>query len=115
MINITKSYLKIWKVEDKGKSVTATTTSSKKDKITNAWVNSNWNVRFVGKCLEDAKRLAEGDKIVINNGVVENVWDKEKNRAWLNVLVFEFNWQEQNNNMPSVADVEADSQDDLPF
>ncbi len=112
MINITKSYLKIWKTEDKGKSVTATTTSSKKDKIKDLWVNSNWNVRFVGKCLEDAKRLVEGDKIVIHNGVIENVWDKEKNRAWLNVVVFEFDWQEKKE---EVFYEVSDDDNSLPF
>lgn len=112
MINITKSYMKIWKVEDKGNFVTATTTSSKKDKQKDIWVNSNWNVRFVGKCLEEAKRLVEGDKIIVNNAVIENVWDKEKNRAWLNVVVFEFELQEKKE---EVFYEVSDEDSELPF
>lgn len=112
MINITKSYLKVWKLDVKEKFVSATTTSSKKDKANDTWINSNWNVRFVGKCLGQAKELKEGDKIVVINGTVENVWDKVKEKAWVNVVVFEFELQEKNEEV--FCDVSEDD-NELPF
>ena len=112
MINIQKSYFKIWEVEDKGKFVKAKASTSKKDKQTDTWVNSNWNVRFVGKCIDEAKTLEVGDRIVATNGIIENVWDKEKKMAWLNVIIFEFEKQEENSHEVPTT-IEDD--DELPF
>ena len=111
MINIDKSYLKIWKVEDKGNCFKATASTGKKDKRTEAWVNSNWNVTFVGECLEQAKTLKVGDKVTIISGIIENVWDKEKSRNWLNVVVFKIECDENNSNVAT----EDDDDDVLPF
>ena len=112
MLNLSKSYLKVWKVEDKGKFVKAQCTSGKKDKQTDTWINSNWNVRFCGKCLVDAKKLKEGDSVKIQSGIIENVWDKEKQRNWLNVVVFELEGADNNPNdeYPILEDEE-----ELPF
>ena len=114
MINIDKSYLKIWKVEDKGNCVKATTTTGKKDKRTDTWVNSNWIVTFVGECLNEAKNLKEGDKVTVLNGIIENVWDKEKSRNWLNVVVFKIECDENNTNA-TMQEVIDEDDDPLPF
>ena len=59
MLNIAKSYATVWKVEDKGKYCSGRISTSKKDKRTGNYVNSNWNVRFIGHSFEPAKALKE--------------------------------------------------------
>lgn len=121
MLNITKSYVTIWQPEDKRNYVQARLSSSRKDKRNNTWVNSNWFARFVGDCARRAADLEERDKIIITNGTVENVYDKEKNRTWLNVTVFDFelNQSRQSNASSNQGDIDGfvPMEDDveLPF
>ena len=111
MLTINNGYLKIWKIEDKGKSVVASCSTSEKDRQNEGeYINSNWNVRFVGKCLEDAKQLSEGDRVKIVGGKITNVWDKENKRNWLNVVVFEFESLEDNRN-----NMQSNDDEELPF
>lgn len=111
MLNITKSYAKIWEVEDKGKYIQAKVSSSRKDKRDDTWVNSNWFVRFVGKCTDQARVLSKGDRVIITNGTVESVYDKEKQRVYTNVTVFEF--EQEGQQEPQYEEVEVS--EDLPF
>src|SRR5665648_52670 len=95
MLNIGKSYAKIWEVEDKGNYIKAKIGTSRKDKRNDTYINSNWFAVFLGKCADQAKGLQKGDKIIIANGTVESVYDKEKQRAYTNVVVFEFEQEQQ--------------------
>ena len=91
MILFNKAFLKVWKVEKKEKYTALSCSTSDKQQDGN-YKNSNWNVRLVGKAND--VEVAEGDKIVVKSGKVENIWDKENNKNWLNVIVFELETDE---------------------
>ena len=116
MLNIAKSYATVWKIEDKGKYCSGRISSSKKDRRTGNYVNSNWNVRFIGNACDPAKSLRERDKIIITNGFIENIWDKENNRNWLTLIVFDFEFADGRNAQPTPEGFEeVSTEDELPF
>lgn len=82
-------YVRVMKVEDKGKYVKATLSTSEK-KQDGSREYSNWYVSFVGSCAEQAKSLREKDTIEIVKGKLSNVYNKEKKQSYLNMTVFEF-------------------------
>lgn len=51
---------------------------------------SSWNSYFVGKAYEKAKTLYDKDQIILTNAKVENFYDKEKERLYVNLTVFDF-------------------------
>lgn len=58
------SYFKIWSLDESEKYTTVRMSTSRKNKMTDEWVNSNWQyVRFVGEAHKKCKMLSEGDKI----------------------------------------------------
>lgn len=70
MFNITGRFCKVWSVTIKENMVLVDLTTSKKNQD-GTYTNSKYfKVKFVGKCLNDAKRLAEGDKIDILSGMI---------------------------------------------
>ena len=103
MILFNKAFLKVWKVDKKDK-YTALSCSTSDKQQDGTYKNSNWNVRLVGKAKD--VEVAEGDRIVVKSGKVENIFDKENNRNWLNVIVFELETDE------GFTSVDSDS---LPF
>lgn len=89
MLNINAKYVSLFQVEDTGKYIKCTLSTSKKDSDGN-YTNMYWNARIVGKAYESAKELKDKDKINILSGVVENKYDKENNKLYLNVTIFQF-------------------------
>ena len=104
MIIIKKAFMKIWKITAKEKYVLVNASSS--EKIEDGYKNSNWNLRLVGK----AKKInvKEGDRIEITSAKIENIFDKENNKNWLTVVVFDFINQTED-------DVKVEDDDDFPF
>ncbi|MGL5717038.1 MAG: hypothetical protein ACRCX2_28740 [Paraclostridium sp.] len=109
MFRITGRFAKVWKVKEvKEKFVKVDLGTSDKQQD-GSYKNSNWfNVTFFGKALEGAKTLQEGDKIEIISGKIENVFVKDKNQSYVNVVVFEFRLEED-----SIKAVE--NTDEFPF
>ena len=107
MILFNKGFFKVWKVEQKEKytSLQCSTGDKQQD---GTYKNSNWNVRLVG----DAKQLSisEGDTLIVESGKIENIWDKEGERNWLNVIVYKGVVQ-----AGKPTQINADDDDDLPF
>ena len=105
----------------KEKYVQAKLSTGKKNQD-GSWTNMSWNVRFIGKCYDQASRLKEKDKIELRSGYVENSYDKETKKSYVNVIVFEFE-TEYNQEKPQAeknpfasAPKEVDiKNDDLPF
>lgn len=91
MLSLGKStkYVSVFQVEDKGKYMLANLSTSKKNQD-NTYTNMYWRAKFVGLAYEKAKELKDKDKIEIVQGIVENTYDKSKNKLWLNVTVFKF-------------------------
>ena len=69
------TYMTIWSVEEKDGKYKGRASTSRKNKQTNEYQNSNWNVRFVGAAADKAKNLVEKDRIVIKTGdlSIENI------------------------------------------
>lgn len=91
MLNLGMStkYVSVFNPEVKEKYVQANITTSKKNDD-NTYDNMYWKARFVGKAFEAAKELKDKDKIEITNGIVENNYDKENEKLWVNVTIFSF-------------------------
>lgn len=89
MLNITGKYVSVFEVEVKEKYCTANLSTSKKN-TDGTYTNMYWKARFVGKAFDKAKKLKDKDKIEITNGIIENSYDKEKEKLWVIVTVFEF-------------------------
>ena len=54
-------------------------------------IYSSWFANFVGSAYTKAKEeLKEGDYIQLTNGKIENIYNKEKGKAFLEVIVFDF-------------------------
>jgi hypothetical protein len=52
---------------------------------------SSWFANFVGTAYTKAKELLkEGDYIQLTNGKIENIYNKEKGKTFLEVIVFDF-------------------------
>jgi hypothetical protein len=107
-------YVKVFKVEDKGNYIKAQVNTSEK-KQDGTYENSSWFVTFVGNCKDEAKRIAEGDKITIKKAKLTNVYNKEHKKSYLNftVFAFEFESQKAQNDFSDFA--ELDDGSDLPF
>lgn len=124
-INISKGqYATVWKVEDKGNYAVVRIGTSRKDKRTNEYKNSNWSfVRFVGDAYkkileyEDTERL----RIQIEGGTIslEPYVDSAGETAYPKnpqITIFNFKLPEDTGVMdtpPAVNDSNDD--DELPF
>jgi hypothetical protein len=104
----------------KEKYVQAKLSTGKKNQD-GSWTNMSWNVRFIGKCYDQASRLKEKDKIELRSGYVENSYDKETKKSYVNVIVFEFE-TEYNQEVKETKNPFKDApkeveikNDDLPF
>ena len=82
-------FVKTWNVEDKGNFVKAKLQTSEK-KQDGSYENSDWFAAFVGKCVDKAKTLGNGDQITITQGKLTNVYNKEKKVSYLNMAIFDF-------------------------
>lgn len=113
------NYMTIWSITEKDGKISGRASTSRKNKQNDTYVNSNWNVRFVGNALEKAKTLTEKSKIKIAPGdsSIENVYlapqgDKAA-ASFLTVTIFDF--ENVSENKPATDNMNAVTDDDLPF
>lgn len=91
----TKTFFKVWKIEDKGKYKEVEMSSSRKDKRTDEYVSSSWRyVRFVGNANEKAEKLERGDRITNVSFVMDREpYEKDGEKVYPNsprFVVFDF-------------------------
>lgn len=55
---------------------------------------SNWSARFVNKAFEKALGLNDKASISITDSKIERFYDKEKDTAYVNVIIFDFDIEE---------------------
>ena len=58
-------------------------------------VYSSWRANFVGKAFDKAKGLKEKDEISLVNAKVDSSYNKEKERLYVTVTVFDFDMAEK--------------------
>lgn len=102
MILINKAYAKVWKVERKENYIALNISTGDKQQD-GTYKNSSWNARLVGKAKDI--QVNEGDRIEIKSAKIENIYDKETNKNWLNIIIFDFINQ---NACPGLDDVDGD-------
>ena len=116
------TYMTIWSVTEKDGRYSGRGTTSRKNKLDNTYINSQWNLRFVGTAAAKAETLAERDRIVIHSGnlQVENselpqAQSDGTKRYYLCVTIFDFDLANQaTTKSVNTNDVQANN-DELPF
>lgn len=112
------TYMTVWSVEEKDGKYKGRASTSRKNKQTNEYQNSNWNVRFVGAAADKAKNLVEKDRIVIKTGdlSIENIYLPEsgdrKATSYISVTIFDF---DKLNGETTTNEVKPANNDELPF
>lgn len=115
----------VWEVEDKGTYAVVSMSTSRKDKKTDEYVNTNWKfVRFVGTAYnEELLALERQTRIVLESGGIscEPYTDKDGNKAWPKqpqVVVFAWGYPENDGKTNKKGGDEApevEETDELPF
>ena len=121
MFLINKGYVKIWKIEPKGKYTEIRMSSSEKDKDGN-YINSNWSfVRCVGKAHNQIAKMQEGDRAEIKSAKISNetYTDKEGNKkTGFRFVVFEFadsDGSEPTETKQTKAKLDPEDEEKVPF
>ena len=90
-----RQFATVWEVEDKGNYSLVKMSTSRKDKDSGEYKNSNWSfVRFVGDAHKKANELSKKDRIVIKGGGISSepyIKDGEKMYP-KNPQIVIFNW-----------------------
>lgn len=119
MFNITRKFVAVFQpridLNVSENMVLANLSTSKKKPGTDgnpAYENMTWKAKFVGEAFEPAKALRNGDKIDVISGIIENEYDKEKDKLYVNVTIFEFAMSDISKNNDDAA---QDSPEDGQF
>lgn len=120
-----RQFATIWEIEDKTTYSLVKMSTSRKDKESGEYKNSNWSyVRFVGEAHKKAHELNRKDRVVIKGGGI-SLEPYEKNGEKIypkspQIVVFNWDWPEekvypQNNDMDAPPMVASDEGDYEPF
>lgn len=92
----TGNYAKVWTLEEpkKGNYIDAQISTSRKDDDGEYYTDFSGFVRLIGDAKKKAKKLEEGDVIIITSCGVTNKYDKKKKTTYVNYLVFDFDTPE---------------------
>jgi hypothetical protein len=122
MLYFKDNYATYWEHEDKGSYSIVSLSTSRKDKKSGDYKNSNWKFcRFVGEAHEKVKDLNKKDHIRINGGVSWEEYEKDGERAWAKIpaiVVFNFGFPEDKpsgQNPDTPPQMEEESEEALPF
>lgn len=77
-------------VDKFGNPTCTLSTGRKKGKDSDEYINSNWLCKFVGKAKEEALKLEERDRIIIKSAQIDSVYNKDTQKTFTGVTVFEF-------------------------
>jgi hypothetical protein len=109
----------VWEITDKGSYALVKMSTSRKDKESGEYISSNWSfVRFVGK----AKNITEVEpktRIVIKSGgISQEPYMKDGEKTYPKnpqIVVFAWDYPEDNPNRNSSMDTPPTVEDDMPF
>ena len=97
-LNITGKFVSVFQVEEKperAKNTVFANLSTSEKKEDGTYENMYWKAKFVGKAYEAAKKLKDADKVNILSGLIKNNFDKENEKLWVDVVIFEFEMSEK--------------------
>ena len=125
MLYVKDQYATVWKIENKGNYSEVSLSTSRKDKATGDYKNSNWSfVRFVGDAQAKIDLLSRQTRIVIKGmGIsLEPYMNKDGEKAYPKnpqFVVFNFELQEDSGSrgvMDTAPQVEEEGgSEDIPF
>ncbi len=92
-------YVKVWEVTKHERYIKLQVSTSDK-KQDGTYENSGWYVNLVGQAFTQGQGLTKGDTITINKGKISNVYNKEKQTSYLNLVAFDI--EVTNSNQQSV-------------
>jgi hypothetical protein len=115
-IPFNKAFATFWDVQEKKEKfarVKITTGDKQQD---GTYINTNWIATFVGKAFEKIEELEIKDKIQIT-GKISNPYNKEKKQAYLNCLVWDFDFSSDivRNNPIDSENLQPVDDNELPF
>lgn len=115
-----KQFVTVWEVEDKGNYSLVKMSTSRKDKQTGEYKNSNWSfVRFVGDAHKKAGDLVAKDRIVIKGGGISSEpYMKDGVKAYPKspqIVVFNFEKPEETDTSSKMDTPPATEDEPLPF
>ena len=87
-----KIYAKVWNAElaSNGKYIDLKMSTSEKDREKEGeFINSNWLARAIGHSVNSLRNITEGARIEITSFKLTNVYNKEKEKAFFNLLILE--------------------------
>jgi hypothetical protein len=88
-------FVKVWDVKEGKYGKEFNLGTSRKDKEGN-YKNSNWwGAKFVGTAKDFGDTLQKGDTIKIVSAQLENVYVKESQKTYFNLVIFEAELEEQ--------------------
>ena len=79
-----------------------------------SYVNTNWFATFVGKAFDKLEQLESRDKIKIS-GKVSNPYNKDKEKSYLNCVVFDFEFSDADKNVGNDEMDEGLDDEQMPF
>ena len=107
LVTKTKVYAKVWNAElaQNGKYIDLKiSTSEKKGEDEEIeYINSNWFARAIGHAANSLKEVYEGAKIEITSFKITNVYNKEKEKAYFNLIILEAKIVGDGNESPATA------------
>lgn len=116
------SFFKVWEVDKKERECVLTLGTSRKDKRTDEYLNSNWSfVHFVGDAFEKACHLERGDRITnVRLGLSWEPYEKDGKKVYTKaprMVVFDFEVADSVKKKSEKEDDDFDFEDDgeLPF
>lgn len=132
MIYFKDAYVTVWEVDEKEKFAVVSMSSSRKDKNTDKWLNSNWKfARFVGEAFKKCGDLSPKDRIMISGGFSWEPYEQDGERKWAktpSIVVWNFSRPKRTQDPDRPPEVEEiddeeesnpfefdDSDDEVPF
>lgn len=92
MLNLKETMVTVFDLRDseKAKNTRIANISSSTKKSDDTWENMSWYSKFVGDAFEKSKELNDKDRIKITKGAVENNYNKDQQKTYVRVIVFDF-------------------------
>ena len=118
------SFFKVWKIEQRDKDCIVQMSTSRKDRRTDEYLNSNWSfVSFVGKANEKIREMEKGDRLTnVQLGLSWEPYEKDGERIYAKsprMVIFDFDKVDAPKKNVNIEDnnefEELAGEDELPF
>jgi hypothetical protein len=116
-IRFTDNYATVWGIHEKKEKYATVNLSTSDKQQDGSYINSKWPFpRFVGKAFEKIDQLEPKDRVKIS-GKVSYIYDKENDKNYTNMVVFDFEFSDSAKkvNTKNESDYESLDDEQMPF